>query len=164
MLTGAQNADKLLDMWVRILSQTEHTQRLLFNPEWHGATRDDKLQQEREQELEAERLRAEEREREQRQMREAEERSRREAIEEQRQSKDATLLRRRAGVNKRPGMSGSSGPTTHSSSGGGNSSNNSTAGVRKQPTNSTWKSSTNTSKTNLRSRPSTIPRPVFRRQ
>ncbi|MCJ1483850.1 hypothetical protein MMC06_004018 [Schaereria dolodes] len=30
----------LLDTWTRILSQTEHNQRLLLNPSWHGASQD----------------------------------------------------------------------------------------------------------------------------
>jgi hypothetical protein len=34
------NASTLLNTWTRILSQTEHNQRLLLNPEWKGATQD----------------------------------------------------------------------------------------------------------------------------
>lgn len=30
----------LLDTWTRILSQTEHNQRLILNPSWQGATKD----------------------------------------------------------------------------------------------------------------------------
>ncbi|KAI0408327.1 hypothetical protein F4802DRAFT_407353 [Xylaria palmicola] len=33
-------ASTLLNTWTRILSQTEHNQRLLLNPSWNGATRD----------------------------------------------------------------------------------------------------------------------------
>jgi hypothetical protein len=34
------SASTLLDTWTRILSQTEHNQRLLLNPNWQGATQD----------------------------------------------------------------------------------------------------------------------------
>ncbi|KAL1958259.1 hypothetical protein VTO42DRAFT_4767 [Malbranchea cinnamomea] len=34
------SASTLLDTWTRILSQTEHTQRLILNPSWQGASKD----------------------------------------------------------------------------------------------------------------------------
>ncbi|KAJ5808211.1 hypothetical protein N7474_009480 [Penicillium riverlandense] len=34
------SASTLLNTWTRILSQTEHNQRLLLNPNWQGATQD----------------------------------------------------------------------------------------------------------------------------
>ncbi|KAL1610032.1 hypothetical protein SLS60_001697 [Paraconiothyrium brasiliense] len=34
------NATTLLQTWTRILSQTEHNQRLILNPQWQGATQD----------------------------------------------------------------------------------------------------------------------------
>ncbi|MCJ1304720.1 hypothetical protein MMC08_007533 [Hypocenomyce scalaris] len=34
------NASKLLNTWTRILSQTEHNQRLILNPSWRGASQD----------------------------------------------------------------------------------------------------------------------------
>lgn len=34
------NASNLLQTWTRILSQTEHNQRLILNPSWQGATQD----------------------------------------------------------------------------------------------------------------------------
>ncbi|KAF2727688.1 hypothetical protein EJ04DRAFT_581868 [Polyplosphaeria fusca] len=34
------NASTLLQTWTRILSQTEHNQRLILNPQWQGATQD----------------------------------------------------------------------------------------------------------------------------
>ncbi|KAI9884443.1 MAG: dolichol-P-mannose synthesis [Watsoniomyces obsoletus] len=34
------SASTLLNTWIRILSQTEHNQRLILNPAWQGATRD----------------------------------------------------------------------------------------------------------------------------
>ncbi|KJX92309.1 hypothetical protein TI39_contig5873g00001, partial [Zymoseptoria brevis] len=38
--TTVNNASTLLATWTRILSQTEHNQRLVLNPAWQGATRD----------------------------------------------------------------------------------------------------------------------------
>ncbi|KAF2828692.1 hypothetical protein CC86DRAFT_392896 [Ophiobolus disseminans] len=35
-----QNASTLLQTWTRILSQTEHNQRLILNPQWQGASDD----------------------------------------------------------------------------------------------------------------------------
>ncbi|KAF1829599.1 hypothetical protein BDW02DRAFT_509536 [Decorospora gaudefroyi] len=35
-----QNASTLLQTWTRILSQTEHSQRLVLNPQWQGASQD----------------------------------------------------------------------------------------------------------------------------
>ncbi|KKY34611.1 putative dash complex subunit duo1 [Diaporthe ampelina] len=34
------NASTLLNTWTRILSQTEHNQRLILNPNWKGSTQD----------------------------------------------------------------------------------------------------------------------------
>ncbi|KAI9832887.1 MAG: hypothetical protein M1819_003917 [Sarea resinae] len=34
------SASTLLNTWIRILSQTEHNQRLILNPSWQGATQD----------------------------------------------------------------------------------------------------------------------------
>lgn len=34
------NASTLLNTWTRILSQTEHNQRLILNPDWKGSTQD----------------------------------------------------------------------------------------------------------------------------
>lgn len=38
--TTVNNASTLLATWTRILSQTEHNQRLILNPAWHGASQD----------------------------------------------------------------------------------------------------------------------------
>jgi hypothetical protein len=35
-----ENASTLLNTWTRMLSQTEHNQRLILNPNWKGATQD----------------------------------------------------------------------------------------------------------------------------
>ena len=36
--TTVENADRLLDIWIKVLSQSEHTQRLLLNGKWQGST------------------------------------------------------------------------------------------------------------------------------
>jgi len=36
--TTVENADRLLDIWIKVLSQSEHTQRLLLDGKWQGAT------------------------------------------------------------------------------------------------------------------------------
>lgn len=38
--TTVQSASSLLNTWTRILSQTEHNQRLILDPNWQGATQD----------------------------------------------------------------------------------------------------------------------------
>lgn len=35
-----KDASALLNTWTRVLSQTEHNQRLILDPSWHGATQD----------------------------------------------------------------------------------------------------------------------------
>ncbi|KAM0445766.1 hypothetical protein ACHAQK_001981 [Fusarium lateritium] len=40
VLSTVNNASVLLNTWTRILSQTEHNQRLLLDPGWKGATED----------------------------------------------------------------------------------------------------------------------------
>ncbi|KAG5440190.1 hypothetical protein PCANB_001759 [Pneumocystis canis] len=34
------DTDKLLEKWIKILNQAEHTQRLILNKKWYGATKD----------------------------------------------------------------------------------------------------------------------------
>jgi len=36
--TTVENADRLLDIWIKVLSQAEHTQRLLLDGKWQGST------------------------------------------------------------------------------------------------------------------------------
>ncbi|PFH62378.1 hypothetical protein XA68_13817 [Ophiocordyceps unilateralis] len=48
------NASALLNTWTRILSQTEHNQRLILHPSWKGATED--LAEQEAEALERERL------------------------------------------------------------------------------------------------------------
>ncbi|TGZ83107.1 hypothetical protein EX30DRAFT_394346 [Ascodesmis nigricans] len=54
---GVTNANNLLDLWIRILSQTEHNQRLLQSESWHGLTKDlaDVEEEERQRKEEVER-------------------------------------------------------------------------------------------------------------
>lgn len=40
MSKTVENASTLLNTWTRMLSQTEHNQRLILNPNWNGATQD----------------------------------------------------------------------------------------------------------------------------
>jgi hypothetical protein len=74
-----ENASTLLGTWTRILSQTEHSQRLILNPNWHGATQDleDMEGEEVRRQEEAERRAAEEVRRREEAMRRAEEEERR---------------------------------------------------------------------------------------
>ncbi|KAF2398268.1 hypothetical protein EJ06DRAFT_523122 [Trichodelitschia bisporula] len=75
------SASTLLQTWTRILSQTEHNQRLILNPAWNGATQDiadlesEALQRERD----ARRRQAEDQARREAALRQAEEEERRRA-------------------------------------------------------------------------------------
>ncbi|ANB15402.1 DASH complex subunit DUO1 [Sugiyamaella lignohabitans] len=92
-LISSTNSNQLLDMWVRILSQTEHTQRLLSNRNWQGQTKDEQLIAERA----LEKARQEELERQKReQLRQLElENQRREQIlAEKRRAKEELLQKR----------------------------------------------------------------------
>ena len=73
------NASTLLSTWTRILSQTEHNQRLILNPQWQGASQDiadgeneeilKRQEQERKEVEEIRRAEAREREREEQERR-----------------------------------------------------------------------------------------------
>ncbi|CAI6340105.1 unnamed protein product [Periconia digitata] len=69
------NASTLLQTWTRILSQTEHNQRLILNPQWQGATQDlaDIQDEEAQRQHAAERRAAEEERRKEAAARKAEE-------------------------------------------------------------------------------------------
>ncbi|KAF2687276.1 hypothetical protein K458DRAFT_386103 [Lentithecium fluviatile CBS 122367] len=69
------NASTLLQTWTRILSQTEHNQRLILNPQWQGATQDlvDIQDEEAQRQHAAERRAAEEQSRREAAARKAEE-------------------------------------------------------------------------------------------
>ncbi|WPG99361.1 DASH complex subunit duo1-like protein [Acrodontium crateriforme] len=75
------NASTLLATWTRILSQTEHNQRLILNPNWHGATQDldDLENEEARRQQAAERRALEEQIRREEALRKAEEEERRKA-------------------------------------------------------------------------------------
>ncbi|ORY14834.1 DASH complex subunit Duo1-domain-containing protein [Clohesyomyces aquaticus] len=73
------NASTLLHTWTRILSQTEHNQRLILNPQWQGASQDlvDSQNEELYRQQAAERREAEEQARREAAARRAEEERRR---------------------------------------------------------------------------------------
>lgn len=77
------NASALLATWTRILSQTEHNQRLILNPSWHGASKDltDAENEEIQQRHEQEQREAEEERRVRQREAEREEAERRRALE-----------------------------------------------------------------------------------
>ena len=77
-----ENASTLLATWTRILSQTEHNQRLILNPNWHGATQDveDMEGEDLRRQHEAERKAAEEQRRREEAQRRAEDEERRRAV------------------------------------------------------------------------------------
>ena len=114
------SASTLLNTWVRILSQTEHNQRLILNPNWKGATQD-VADMENEQVLKAqaaERRAAEEERR--------REDARRKAEDEERQRQAGTVARgargtrgRGRGVGRTGGLSSGYGANSGSSSTGG---------------------------------------------
>ncbi len=94
VLETAKNTDELLDIWIKILSQSSHISNLLMNTEnWFGATKDDELYEDRLREIqrqqEQERLLQEQRARE-----EEERRQKQEEIERRRKQKE-DLLRSR---------------------------------------------------------------------
>lgn len=76
------SASTLLATWTRILSQTEHNQRLILNPNWHGASQDleDLENEDLRRQHEAERRVAEEQRRREEATRRAEEEERRKAL------------------------------------------------------------------------------------
>lgn len=76
------NASTLLATWTRILSQTEHNQRLILNPQWKGATQDleDIENEDIRRQHEAERRLAEEQRRREEAQRKAEEEERKRAL------------------------------------------------------------------------------------
>ncbi|KIX02984.1 uncharacterized protein Z518_06534 [Rhinocladiella mackenziei CBS 650.93] len=82
-------ASTLLNTWTRILSQTEHNQRLILDPNWHGASQDiaDIEQEVLEKQRAANRREAEEQERKTAAMRRAEEEEKRKAEAGAKQSK-----------------------------------------------------------------------------
>ncbi|KAK9465816.1 DASH complex subunit Duo1-domain-containing protein [Lipomyces arxii] len=51
VVATTKNVDSLMSLWIRILSQTEHTQRVIFDPKWEGSSKDEQLHQQRLAEL-----------------------------------------------------------------------------------------------------------------
>lgn len=82
--TTVSSASQLLQTWTRILSQTEHNQRLILSPTWGGASQDvaDAEQETYTKQREAERREAEEQERRAVATRKAEEEERRRLVNE----------------------------------------------------------------------------------
>ncbi|KAK5741510.1 hypothetical protein LTR17_003948 [Elasticomyces elasticus] len=77
-----ESASTLLGTWTRILSQTEHNQRLILNPQWQGATQDleDAENDDMRRQQEAARRLAEDQRRREETQRKAEEEERRRAV------------------------------------------------------------------------------------
>lgn len=96
------SASSLLDMWTRILSRTEHTQRLILNPAWGGAGADLA-----EAETEAQEFRREARKREEDRARREEER--RLQLEEAEARRNAEASKGRARGRARVGSGGGTG-------------------------------------------------------
>ena len=82
--TTVSSASQLLQTWTRILSQTEHNQRLILSPNWGGASKDiaDAEQETYAKQREAERREAEEQERKVAAARKVEEEERRRMVNE----------------------------------------------------------------------------------
>ncbi|KAL1848198.1 hypothetical protein Plec18170_008108 [Paecilomyces lecythidis] len=106
------SASTLLNTWTRILSQTEHNQRLILNPNWQGASQDIA---DMEQEAALKQQEAEKRERELQQRREAaarkaeeEERRRAAGTSTTRTTRGTTRGRLRTGLGRTPSTSSAS--------------------------------------------------------
>lgn len=142
VLTTTKNANKVLDTWVSILSQTEHTKNLLFNEQWHGATKDDELQQEREVALQQKREKErQERERKQREQEVA--RKKQHELDERKRLKNEAMQRRIYG---RRAVSSSGASTTSSST--VRSATSGTTGTRTTRPNASSISTSNTTRNN----------------
>ncbi|KAJ2553911.1 hypothetical protein IWW35_001569 [Coemansia sp. RSA 1878] len=105
--SNVSQTTQLLDIWVRVLSQTMHNQGYLQNPEWHGGQTDiaqleGLVQRDIQREEEAERKRrAAEMEREERE-KEARERREREHRRAEQEAEARTTQVRPRGVGRRP--------------------------------------------------------------
>ena len=102
------NASNLLTTWTRILSQTEHNQRLILNPQWQGASQDiaDAENEALLRRQEKERREAEEASREETRAREKEEEERRRMTEG---PTTKGLRGRGRGISRRVGRAGDKG-------------------------------------------------------
>lgn len=93
MLEATRRADALLNAWVKILSYTEHAQKLLHDPQWQGISKDNELQAEREKLLEQKRAK-ERAEKERREREAAAMAQRQKQVQERRRLQDETNKRR----------------------------------------------------------------------
>lgn len=103
---AADNTHQVLDRWIAVMSQTDHTYRLLRNPAWPGASKDLEVQAERARQRELERQRQEQA------RREAEERARQEAERERLRREKEEVRNRRIYGQRAPPSAGGSGAAT----------------------------------------------------
>ncbi|KAK4942059.1 hypothetical protein LTR10_018095 [Elasticomyces elasticus] len=131
-------ASTLLNTWTRILSQTEHNQRLILDPSWHGASQDiaDIEEEALEKQRAAERREAEEQERKMAAARMAEEEEKRKADLAAKQSRPTSARGGRIGAGGRvPSASssyvkvGGSGSSSSGSKRGTSSTGRGTSGI-----------------------------------
>ncbi|KAF1983634.1 hypothetical protein K402DRAFT_308484, partial [Aulographum hederae CBS 113979] len=110
------SASTLLQTWTRILSQTEHNQRLILNPAWQGATRDlaDQENESMMRQQAAERREMEEQQRKETARRKAEEEERRREV----AAASATGRGRARGRGRATGRAGSTTSTNYVGVGG----------------------------------------------
>lgn len=129
MLEATRRADALLDAWVKVISYTEHAQKLLHDPQWQGISKDNELQAEREKLLEQKRAK-ERADKERREREAAAQAQRQKQLQERRRLQDEANKRRiygrqptttsearaRALRQNRPGASAPAASTTRPSS------------------------------------------------
>lgn len=129
-------ASSLLNTWTRILSQTEHNQRLILDPAWQGASQDisDMEAETIARQQAAQRREAEEQERRNQAAKKAEEEERRRATEVNKQQKTALRVRGRvtsrgASTNQSVAGTDSSNTTMTSIGRGSNTARRTTSGL-----------------------------------
>ena len=126
-------ASTLLNTWTRILSQTEHNQRLILDPNWHGASQDiaDMEEEAVEKQRVADRREAEEQERKMAAARRTEDEEKRKADLAAKQTKQTSRGTGRIGVAGR-----GAGPTSSSyvQMGGSNNTSTSTSSIKRGTT------------------------------
>ncbi|KAK2765640.1 hypothetical protein FQN54_008495 [Arachnomyces sp. PD_36] len=121
------SASTLLNAWTRILSQTEHNQRLILNPSWQGATQD---MTDIENEAIVKRQAAERKELEQQQRRDA---AARKAEEDERRRAEASSRGTRGTRGKTRGLVRTTSTKTSSSTGGQSSTTRGSTGGYRRP-------------------------------
>ncbi|KAI9704479.1 MAG: hypothetical protein M1820_005553 [Bogoriella megaspora] len=135
------NATTLLSTWTRILSQTEHNQRLILNPNWHGSTQDlaDIESENLQRQQMAERAAVEEQARREAAQRRAEEEARRREIEAARPGRgtrgrgratgSSSSMGRAAATGSRAGYTGVGGQSGRGGRGGGSTAGRGGSGI-----------------------------------